>query len=149
VEAPSEAEHVAEWARAHRASFEIAPLLETVHHVRVNVGSMIHVYASLPVNGRLAAGRWVEAAETRAHLRHILRALVPSAGHLEIQPPRTALTLSPGSDVEVEVAITARVVNGAKVTSTLAAVRRLKRLGFEERRRSRPVAPGPKEAWGL
>jgi len=101
---------VATWARAHGAYFEVEPLLDVVQGRPVQVGFTINLYARLPREGP-PSERWVQAAQTRARLRQIFRLLGPQ-GSLEIQPPRTAVSLALGAHVP-EVAVSARVFLGA------------------------------------
>lgn len=129
---------VAAWARAHSAYFEVEPLLEVVRDLRVQVGFTINLYARLPKDG-IPAERWVQAAQTRAKLRQIFRLLGPE-GTLEIQPPRTAVSLSLVAHVP-EVAVSARVFLGedhfalmnGEESRVYAGARRLVEIGLKER----------------
>jgi hypothetical protein len=127
---------LAAWARAHGAYFEVEPLHDVIQGRPVQVGFTINLYARLPRDGP-PSERWVLAAQTRARLRQIFRLLGPE-GSLEIQPPRTAVSLALGANVP-EVAVSARVFLGADHFATAneprvcAGAGRLTEIGLKER----------------
>ena len=139
----------AAWAREHDASFEVEPLTEVLRGDHVQVGFTVRLSARLPME-RPQPERREEADAIRARLREILQSLAPPAesqARLEIQPLRTAASLSPESGMQPEIAVEARVFHGrdyfAEVTEgeerkVYAGVRRLAEMGLKERRRRTP-----------
>jgi hypothetical protein len=141
---------VAAWAEAHGACFEVAPLIELVRGRRVQVGFTVSLYARMPLDERPREERWAEAAAIQGMLRQALQSLAPPEGsraRLEIETPRTAVSLAPEANMQPEIAIHGRVIHGddylAEVTEgeekrVHAATRRLTEMGLKERRRRIP-----------
>ena len=138
------------WARAHGASFEIGPLTEMVKGKPVQVGFTLSLYARLPLDDRPRTERWEEVAQVRSTLQQLLQTLAPAAdspGRLEIQPPRTAAVIAPGTDAPPEVSVDGRVfhrrdsfaeVTEAEEKKVHEVARRLTEMGLKERRRGFP-----------
>lgn len=111
---------VPEWARKHRARFELEPLVELVRGRQVQVGLTILLYARLPMEEKTGARRRALGAEIQAGLRDIAQSLKPgedSPARMEILPPRQAAILSPQGGMEPEIAVEARVFHAGDYTA--------------------------------
>jgi hypothetical protein len=101
-----------EWVRAHKASFEIHPLVELHKGEQVEVGFEINLFARMD--------RTVPAEEARQSnlaIHHTLREMLESlvgpehpTARLEVGPLRTAATLRSKRDFAPEVELQARVI---------------------------------------
>jgi hypothetical protein len=134
----------AAWARAHKANYEVEPLLEMVDGHRAQVGYVLTLYARLPREEGPGAERRAHIGELMGNLRAILESLAPppgGAGRLELEPPRAAAFMTP--DMEMEFAASARVFHGAKYFEAVSKedeklvheeVRRLAEKGLVDRK---------------
>jgi hypothetical protein len=110
---------VHEWARTHRARFELEPLVELVEGRQVQVGLTIFLYARFPMQAKDSASRRALAAEIQSGLRDILQSIQPggdSPARMQVQPPRQAAVLSPQSGMEPEIAVEARIFHAGDYT---------------------------------
>ena len=142
---------VAEWARAHEASFEVAPLVEMDKGRRVQVGFTLGLYARLPLGSGPGPERRAAAAEIWEELREIAQALVPQKGsraRVEVEGPRAAAFFQPEGQMLPEVAFAARVFHGEDYFTEVTAdeekkvhgvVQRLTEMGLRERPRRAPA----------
>jgi hypothetical protein len=104
----------AEWARAHKANYELEPLMESVDGTRVQVGYVITLYARLPKGQGPGPERRAGIGDLQVRLREILQSLAPApggVGRLELEAPRAAAFMTP--DMEAEYAASARLFHGA------------------------------------
>ena len=141
---------VAEWARAHEASFEVGPLVEMVKGRRVQVGFTLGLYARLPLGSGPGFERRAAAAEIWEELREIAQSLAPREGgraRVEVDAPRAAAFFQPEGQMRPEVAFGARVFHGEDYFTEVSAddekrlhgvVQRLTDLGLKERPRRNP-----------
>jgi hypothetical protein len=110
---------VHEWARAHRARFEMEPLVELVEGRQIQVGLTVFLYARFPMQEKGGANRRALAAEIQTGLRDIVQSLKPggdSPARMQIQPPRQAAVLSPQSGMEPEIAVEVRFFHAGDYT---------------------------------
>ncbi|HXK10423.1 MAG TPA: hypothetical protein VMT70_12310 [Vicinamibacteria bacterium] len=141
---------VAEWARTHEASFEVAPLVEMVKGRQVQVGFTLGLYARLPLGSGPGPERRAAAAEIWDELRAIAQSLAPpeeGRARVEVESPRTAAFFQPEGQMRPEVAFSARVFRGDDYFTEVTAdeekkvhgvVQRLTDLGLKERPRRTP-----------
>jgi hypothetical protein len=113
---------------------------------KVQVGFTISLYARLPLETGPGPERRTAAAKVWEGLREIVKSLAPMRGsraRAEIDPPRTAAYFAPDSQMEPEVALSARVFHAADYLAEVTAgegtklhqvTRRLTELGLTERR---------------
>jgi hypothetical protein len=121
------------WARAHKASFEIQPLVERHKGKQVEVGFEVSLFARMD--------RDVPAEEARPSnlaiyhkLREMLESLVPAdhpVARLDVGPLRTAAKLRSKRDFAPEVELSARVIRRRETFEPVAADARA-RLAFLE-----------------
>jgi hypothetical protein len=107
--------HDATWARAHRACFQIGPLVEMRGKAKIQVGFTLDLYAALPMEKSAGEERIQESKRIWEHLRAIVESLRPGDGgtaRVEIDPQRVAAYLRPENDKEPEVNLRARVFHG-------------------------------------
>lgn len=135
---------VAGWARAHRACFEVAPLVEVVKERRLQVGFTVALYAQLPLEKGPGQERRADAAKVWEGLREIVGALAPAEGgraRLEIEPLRTAAFFRPENEMKPEIGLSARIFHGedylAEVTpderdKLSEAMKRLTDMGLKQ-----------------
>jgi hypothetical protein len=110
---------VHEWARTHRARFELEPLVELIEGKQIQVGLTVFLYARMPMEEKESARRRARAQEIMIGLRDIVKELKPggeSAARMEIQPPRQAAVLSPQAGMEPELAVEARFFHAGDYT---------------------------------
>ncbi|HUL79288.1 MAG TPA: hypothetical protein VL691_18635 [Vicinamibacteria bacterium] len=140
---------VAEWARAHEASFEVAPLVEMVKGRQVQVGFTLGLYARLPLESGPGPERRAAAAAIWEGLREIAETLAPPEGRarVEVESPRAAAFFQPEGQMRPEVAFNARVFRGDDYFTEVTAdeekkvhgvVQRLTEMGLKERPRRTP-----------
>lgn len=105
----------ADWARTHRACFEVGPLVEQRAGERVHVGYTIHLYAAAPLDKAAGTERDQEWTRIWGRLRSFVESLRPAedAGvRLEVEAMRPAAYLRPENKLEPEVGFRARVFHG-------------------------------------
>ena len=106
----SDAEWV-EWARAQRAAFEVAPLVELRGSEKLQVGFTLTLYAAVPMEVSPGAERQQAAVKLREELSALAEAAVPETerrARVELEPPHTAL-LRPENEFKPEVGLTWRM----------------------------------------
>jgi hypothetical protein len=130
------------WARAHRACFQVGPLVEIRGKEKLQVGFTVDLYAALPADKAAGAERIEESRRIWERLRTIVESLTPAEGstaRVEVEPLRTAAYLRPENEMEPEIGLRARVFHGDEYfkavtpdeSKRLTAVeRRLKELGL-------------------
>ena len=105
----------AAWARAHRACFQVGPLVEMRGKEKIQVGFTVDLYAALPTDQAPGAERIEEAGRIWEHLRAIVESLTPAQGstaRVEIEPFRTAAYLRRENEMKPEIGLQARVFHG-------------------------------------
>jgi hypothetical protein len=103
------------WARAHRACFQVGPLVEMRGASKVQVGFTVDLYAALPMDKAPGRDRIDESRRIWECLRAIVESLAPAEGstvRVEIDALRTAAYLRPENEGEPEVNLHARVFHG-------------------------------------
>ena len=106
----SDAEWV-EWARAQRAAFEVAPLVELRGSEKLQVGFTLTLYAAVPMELSAGAERQQAGVRLREELSELAEAAVPEAerrARVELEPPHTTL-LRPENEFKPEVGLTWRM----------------------------------------
>jgi hypothetical protein len=127
---------VVAWAKANRAAFEVAPLIEMHGSARIQVGFTIDLYARWPQDKAAGAERRDEAAAVWERLRSILESVVPkqeSNARVEIEPMRGAAHLRPENEMEPEIALRARVVHGDDLWKAVTPEERQGMSAFEKK----------------
>ena len=105
----------AAWARAHRACFQVGPLVEMQGKQKVQVGFTVDLYAALPREQVPGPERIAEAARIWERLRTIVESLAAEEGstaRVEIEPFRVAAYLRPENELKPEIGLRARVFHG-------------------------------------
>jgi hypothetical protein len=108
---------IAAWAKAHQASFEVAPLVEMRGSEKVSVGFTLDLYATLPMEKAPGGERREAAAALWERLKTILESALggeggePPQALVEIEPMRTAAVLRPENEMKPEITLRARVVH--------------------------------------
>jgi hypothetical protein len=103
------------WARAHRACFQVGPLVEMRGKEKIQVGFTVDLYAALPLDKAAGSERIEESRRIWEHLRTVVESLRPADGstaRVEIDPRRIAAYLRPENDKEPEINLRARVFHG-------------------------------------
>ena len=141
----SDADWVA-WTHAHRATYELSPLVETRAGEKVQSGFTLALYAAAPMDKPAGAERQEAARQLWEELRSLAEHAVPPGertGRTEIDPPhavslrsepgppRTA-RLRPENDLRPEVALTCRIFHPGEPTPVTAKDR--ERLASFEKR---------------
>jgi hypothetical protein len=122
-----------EWARTHKACFEIQPLVEVHKGEKLQVGFELFLYAQMPMNAPAAEARPRNLAIWQT-LREMLESVVGpanEAARLDVGPLRTAAKLRPETGHAPEVELTARVVRRGSTFEPVPADAR-DRLAFVE-----------------
>jgi hypothetical protein len=132
---------VAAWARAHRACFEVGPLVEMKGKEKLQVGFTLDLYAAFPTDKPDGAERLEEASRIWQRLKAIVDSLAPQEGEVarvDVEPQRTAAFLRPANDMAPEVGLQARIfhkgdyfaqVTGEERTRLSAVEKRLTAMG--------------------
>jgi hypothetical protein len=121
------------WARAHKACFEIQPLIEVHDGKKVQVGFELSLYAQMDMKappGEAKQGH----AETYRRLREMLESVVGPehpVARLDIAPLRAAAKLRPETGFAPEIELSARVVRKHDTFEAVPAEARAG-LGFLE-----------------
>ena len=104
----------AAWARAHRACFQVGPLVEMRGKKKTQVGFTVDLYAALPEHMAPGPERIAEAGRIWERLRGILDSLprAESTTRVEIEPFRVAAYLRPENEMKPEIGLRARVFHG-------------------------------------
>ena len=103
------------WASAHRACFQVLPLVEMRRNAKMQVGFIVDLYATLPMDKAAGQERIEETKRIWDRLRTIIESLAPAEGstaRVEIEPLRTAAFLRKENEMEPEILLRARVVHG-------------------------------------
>ena len=101
-----------EWARVHKACFEILPLIEMHKGEKVQVGFELSLFAQIPTDAPVAEGRQ-RSLEVCATLREILESLVGpehATVRLEVGPVSPTEKLRPEAGYAPEVELSAQIV---------------------------------------
>ncbi len=126
----------AAWARAHRACFQVAPLVEMREKQKIQVGFTVDLYAGLPMDKTPGTERTEESRSIWERLRAIVESLTPAEGsgvRVEIEPWRTAAYIRPENEMKPEVGLRARVFHGGDYF-TATTVDERTRLSAAERK---------------
>ena len=103
------------WATAHRACFQVLPLVEMRKNVKMQVGFLVDLYATLPMDKAAGEERIGESKRIWDRLRTMVESLPRAEGstaRVEIEPMRTAAYLRKENEMEPEVLLRARIVHG-------------------------------------
>ena len=131
-----------EWSRAHKAAWELLPLVEMQDHVRMQVGFQLELYARIP---RGLAGEASDnvVPELWDRLREIVESLAAEAfARLEFEPFDDAGRLRPETGFAPEVLLQARLFHPSDYVAPVdeddrrrlkPIEDRLRDLGFRER----------------
>jgi hypothetical protein len=124
----------ADWAREHRACFQVGPLVEMKGSERVQIGYTIDLYAALPRDKEPGAARAEAAQRIWERLRAVAEGLIPpdnAKARLEVEPARFAAYFRPENDMAPEVGLRARVFHGADYFAELTADERARQGAIE------------------
>jgi len=103
---------ITEWARQHRACYEVTPLVEMSHGQKVQVGFRVTLLAALPTDVPPGAERDERAREVILALRELAQSLAPredGPARVELDPPRAAALLRPENEMKPELSQTFQV----------------------------------------
>jgi len=123
----------AEWTKAHKACFEVQPLIESHKGEKVHVGFELSLFAQMPMNAPAAEARQ-RNLDIWQKLREMLESVVGpgnEVARLEIGPLRPAAKLRPETGYAPEVELSARILRRQGTFEPVAADAR-DRLGFVE-----------------
>lgn len=115
------------WARAHQASFELTPLLESRQGKKIQVGVTLTLYALLPMEKDVGKERQSAAGEVWEGLHEIAQTLKPKEGsraRLEVEHPRFAAILRPENELKPEISLSARFFHGDDTFAEVTAEER-------------------------
>ena len=105
----------AAWARAHRACFQVGPLVEMRGTQKMQVGFTVDLYAAVPGDKPPGPERIAEATRIWERLRAIVESLPRADGstaRVEIEPFRVAAYLRPENEMKPEIGLRAHVFHG-------------------------------------
>lgn len=126
----------AEWAREHRAAFEVAPLMEVRGGERLQVGFTLSLYAAAPMEKAPGHDRQEAAQQLWEELRTLAQSAVPEdervGARAELEPPHAAL-LRPENEFKPEVGLTWRIFHADEYLQAVTAGDR-ERLAHLEKR---------------
>lgn len=137
-----------DWARAHRACWEVQPLVELHEGRRIQVGFEFNVFAQFPSTATDPDMRQQAFPLVRAKLEELARRAFPAEGtvaRFETQPIETAVRLRPETEFAPEVQLTVRLFHKQEYFQAVAG---------EDRKRLAPLEAGLKalglkaKAWG-
>jgi hypothetical protein len=126
---------VAAWAKAHKACFDVEPLIEMRGSEKLPVGFTLDLYASFPMEKPPGEGRRATAAELWHRLRTILESALGEESRearVDIEPRRPAAVLRPENEMKPEVTLRARVVH-LKTFETVTPEDRQRMSAFEKK----------------
>jgi len=120
------------WAKEHKASFEIAPMIEMHDGQKVQVGYEVNLFVQLipGPNAQQSVGNLWEA------LRDIAQKLLPpeaTKARLEVAPYRPAARLRPENEMTPEVMLSARIFHAADYFASVTEQERAALSGLEKR----------------
>jgi hypothetical protein len=126
----------AAWARAHRACFQVGPLIEMRGNQKVQVGFTADLYAGLPMDKAPGDERQEESRRIWERLRAIVESLAPAEGsgiRVEIDPWRTAAYIRPENEMKPEVGLRARVFHSGDYFAATTADERARLSAAEQK----------------
>jgi hypothetical protein len=135
----------AAWARAHRACFQVGPLVEMRGKEKIQVGYTVDLYAALPDDKAPGAERLEESRRVWEHLRAIMESLTPvkgSTARVEIEPFRIAAYLRRENEMKPEIGLRARVFHGDEYFKAVTPDERTKLFEAEQRLTSMGLRAG-------
>ena len=121
-----------EWTRAHRAAYEVAPLVELQGGVQMQVGFTLSLYVEAPAES-------AEGSEAYEKLEHEMEALAEDAlateervAETEPDPERTVV-VRPENELKPEVCLSWRIFHKDEYLKPVTAAEREGLSQFEKR----------------
>ncbi len=101
----------AEWARTHKACFELTPLTEMRGSERIQVGYNVDLYAQFPMDKAQGQERSEAGAGIWNQLKAILEAATREGGQarVEVEAQRVGAIMRQQNDLQPEINLRARV----------------------------------------
>jgi hypothetical protein len=124
------------WARAHRACFQVGPLVEMRGQEKVQVGFTLDLYAAVPMDKPAGPERSAESDRIVGRLHAILQSLIPPEGgkaRVEIEPRQAGAYLRPENALAPELGLRARIFHADQYFKAVTSDERT-RLGAVERK---------------
>ena len=132
-----------DWARTHKACWEVQPLFEQHEGRRLQVGFEFNVFAQFPASASGPDQRKEAFPEVRAKLEELAARVFPTeatVARFEADPVQAAVRLRPETEFALELQLTVRVFHKADYFQEIAdgdqkrlapVVGRLKELGLK------------------
>jgi hypothetical protein len=136
---------IAEWARAHKACFEMTPLTEMRGSERMQVGFNVDFYALLPMDKPPGEERRKAGAEIWQQLKTILETATREGSkqaRMEIEQQRVGAIMRQQNDLQPEINLRARVFHADEYFAAVTADERERLSGFEKRLTAMGLKPG-------
>ena len=137
-----------EWARVHKACWEVQPLLELHDGRRTQVGFEFNIFAQFPPAASDPDARKKAFPEVRAKLEELAASVFPAEGavaRFEADPVAAAVRLRPESEFEPELQATVRVFHRADYFQSVAEGDRQRLQPLEVRLKALGLKAG---SWG-
>ena len=137
-----------EWARTHRACWEVQPLIELHEGHRTQVGFEFNVFAQFPDSASGPDERKEAFPKIRAKLEELAERTFPAdttVARFEADPVQTAVRLRPETEFAPELQLTVRVFHKADYFQKVADGDRKSLAPLEERLKALGLKA---KAWG-
>jgi hypothetical protein len=142
---PADSSDTQQWARDHRAAWEVVPLVEMVRGERRHVGYTLSLYGRIPMETPPGPERQEAVLAIWKRLRGIaqsLEGLGLEGERVEVAPFDAAGRLRPENDFVPEVLLEARVVHAGAYLAPVGADERAHLEPLERRLRDLGFRPG-------
>lgn len=134
---------IAEWARTHKACFELTPLTEMRGAERMQVGYNVDLYALLPMDKPQGDERREAGAAIWQQLKAIMETAAEGAqARMEIEPPRVGAIMRQQNDLQPEINLRARVFHSDDYFTAVTSAERDRVPVFEKRLTALGLRPG-------
>jgi len=135
---------IAEWARTHKACFEMTPLTEMRGSERIQVGYNVDLYALLPMDKPAGEERRAAGAEIWEKLKAVVESATKDGGaaRFEIEPARVGAIMRQQNDLQPEINLRARVFHADDYFKAVTNEERDRIPAFEKRLTAIGLKPG-------
>lgn len=137
-----------EWAGAHKACWEVQPLVELHDGRRMQVGFEFNIFAQFPRAATTPEARQAAFPELIAKLQELAHGVFPAeaaVARFEVQPIETAVRLRSESEFEPEVQLTVRVFHRQEYFQAVGEGDRKRLAPLEQRLKALGLKA---KAWG-
>ena len=137
-----------EWARLHKACWEIGPLVDMHEGQKLQVGYEFNLFAQFPPEVKGPEARRQAFPEIHARIKELCEQVFPSeasVARFELAPIETSVKLRPETEFAVELQRTVRVFHKQEYFQGVAGDSRQRLAPLEDRLKAFGLKPG---SWG-